>query len=124
MSIILAKILGLYFLAIGLSLVLNPQQFQKFKGFIHNESAMILGGIIALMIGATIVSLHNMWVFEWPVIITILGWWSLIKGFGILAFPEISNHFEFLFNRKSSFYRFLGLTYLAIGLFLGYHGMY
>lgn len=123
MSIILAKILGLYFLAIGLSFVLNPQQFQKYQDFIKSESTMLLGGIVALIIGATVVSLHNIWVFGWPVIITILGWWSLFKGFGILTFPGFSNHFAFMFNRESSFYRLIGLIYMAVGLFLGYHGM-
>lgn len=122
MSIILAKILGIYFLAIGLSFVINPDLFKHYARLIKDEGFMMLGAIIALLFGATIISLHNIWSFEWTVIITILGWWSLIKGFGIMAYPDFIKYFSFVFNRPEAFYRGLGLLWVAVGLFMAYHG--
>lgn len=122
MSILLAKILGIYFLAIGLSFVMNPDLFKRYAKLVKDEGFMTLGAIIALFLGATIVSLHNLWIFAWPVLITILGWWSLIKGFGILAYPDFTKYLSFVFNRPESFYRGLGFIWIAIGLFFAYHG--
>jgi hypothetical protein len=123
MSLILAKFLGLYFLCVGISAVLNPNRFGKiFDTFKQNEGILTLGAIIALIFGALIVSVHNIWVMDWAVIITILGWWAIIKGVGILAFPRFLDLFSFISKRSDSFYRVIGLIYSLFGLFLAYKG--
>lgn len=124
MSILLAKIFGIYFFTLGLSFLLSPQQFKKFDLFLKDDNAMLLGGIIGVLLGAAIISLHNIWMFGWPVIITILGWWSLIKGFGILTFPEFAGYFNFMSGKADHFYRMIGFIYLVLGLFIGYHGWF
>ena len=87
MTIILAKILGLYFLAIGLAVLIDPDRFRKIYQQIKNdENFLLMGGILALLIGAFVVSVHNNWVLGWPVIITLLGWVGLIKGFVLIAY--------------------------------------
>jgi uncharacterized protein YjeT (DUF2065 family) len=123
MSMLLANILGIYFFTIGLSIMLRPQQFKKMEQFVKDDSAMLLGAIIGILFGAVIISLHNIWIMGWPVIITILGWWSLIKGFGIMTFPSFLERFTFFFGRSDSFYRITGLLYAAVGAFLLFHGM-
>jgi uncharacterized protein YjeT (DUF2065 family) len=123
MSMLLANILGIYFFTLGLSFMLRPQQFKKMEQFVKDDSAMLLGAIIGILFGAVIVSLHNLWVVGWPVIITILGWWSLIKGFSIMTFPGFMNRFAFIFGRADSFYRIMGVCYAILGAFLLYHGM-
>lgn len=123
MSIILAKILGLYFLAIGIAFFTNFDRLKKgFNQIMTDEGFLFYGGLLALLIGAFIVSVHNFWVMRWPVVITILGWWSLIKGFGLLIYPNFNNLFSFFLNRSKGFYLGLGAIYTLIGLFLAYHG--
>lgn len=82
----------------------------------------MMGGIIALLFGAIVIGLHNHWVMEWPIIITLLGWWSLIKGFGLLVYPDFTKIFSFIQNRSDTFYRLISLLYNILGLFLLYKG--
>lgn len=123
MTIILAKIFGLYFLAIGIALVINPNRFKKiYQQSMDDENFLLFGGVLALLIGAFIVSIHNVWVLQWPIIITLLGWWSLSKGFFLLIYPEFIKLFSFMQTRSIKFYQILGLTYIVFSLFFIYKG--
>lgn len=121
MTIILAKIFGLYFLAIGLAFIANPDRLKSmYQQIKSDENFLLLGGMLALLIGAVVVSTHNVWIFGWPVIITLLGWWSLIKGFALIIYPDFIKVFSFIQNRSDMFYRIMGPVYAAFGLFLLY----
>jgi hypothetical protein len=123
MSIILAKILGFYFLALGLAFFLNTNRLKNiYSGISKDENFLFMGGILALLIGAVIVSIHNEWVWGWPVIITVLGWWSLIKGFTLFAYPDFIKLFSFLENQSDLFYKTISLFYIVLALFLLYKG--
>lgn len=123
MSILLAKILGLYFVGIGLAFLINQERLKNiYKQISRDEPFLLIGGILALLIGSVIVTLHNYWIMGWPVIVTIIGWWSLIKGFSILAFPGFIKFFSFLQNKSKLFYTCLILVYVVLGLFLLYKG--
>lgn len=121
MSLILAKILGLYFLAIGLAFMISPERFKRlYPQIAKDENFTLLGGIIALFIGATIISIHNEWVLRWPLIITLLGWWSLIKGFTLLIYPQSMKWFSFIQNQSKNTYRVISFFYIILGSFLLY----
>lgn len=123
MSLILAKVLGLYFLVIAAAFFFNANRFKNLYGRIaQDENFLFLGGLLAVLIGAVIISVHNEWVWGWPVVITILGWWSLIKGGMLLIFPDSIKFFSFIQNQPLMFYRILSLVYLGFGVFLAYKG--
>lgn len=121
MSIVLAKILGLYLLGIGIAFLVSPTNFKRMLVVAKkDEGFQFLGGIFGLLIGAVIVSIHNFWVLGWPVIITILGWWSLIKGLALLVYPKFIDLFSFMQNKSDNYYRVFSLIYIILGLFLVY----
>ena len=123
MTIILAKIFGLYFLSVGIALLFDPKRFSDiYQQMMKNEAVLFFGWIMALYIGAFVVSVHNVWVFDWPVILTIVGWWSLIKGVGLMAYSGFAQSFSFMFQRSDNFYRGLGVIAFLLGLFLAYQG--
>lgn len=122
-SIILAKIFGIYMLTVGISLFLNPSRFREFyKNFFENQGLLLTGGIIALLFGATVVSFHNVWEWNWTVLITILGWWAIIKGAGLLALPNFANFFRPILELENMGYRWIGLLFALLGLFFCYQG--
>ena len=74
-------------------------------------------GFTLLVMGALLVQYHNIWVKDWTVLITILAWAILIKGFLLIAYPQVLLSFKGLYkNIKSSW----GFVFVAIGLVLGY----
>ena len=54
----------------------------------NNQSATIILGMFALLAGLAIVNAHNLWVSDWRVIITILGWLAIVRGALSLLFPN------------------------------------
>lgn len=40
-----------------------------------------------MVFGLMVVSVHNVWVWHWSLIATIVGWGMLIKGLFFIAFP-------------------------------------
>ncbi|HAK53772.1 MAG TPA: hypothetical protein DCM54_17980 [Gammaproteobacteria bacterium] len=45
-----------------------------------DKAFVISTGYITLLLGLVTVIAHNVWVADWRVIITVLGWTTLIKG--------------------------------------------
>lgn len=125
MSIILAKILGLYFLSVGLSFMMYPDRLRRiYPQVMKDEGFLMLGGVLALLIGAFVISVHNIWVLGWPVIITILGWWSFVKGFALITYPDFINFSSFIQSRSTLFFRVISSIYFVLGLFLVYKGFF
>ena len=53
-----------------------------------DKAFVISTGYITLFMGLITVVLHNVWAFDWRIIITVLGWSTLIKGIIKIGFPE------------------------------------
>ena len=54
-----------------------------------NKSFVISTGYITMLMGLVTVILHNFWVAEWKLAITILAWSTLIKGIVKIGFPDV-----------------------------------
>lgn len=124
MSLILAKILGPYLLALGVGLFLNSERYRRiFQQSLNEPHIVFLASLVTLLIGASTMSLHNVWVWEWPVVITILGWFSLVKGFLGVSFPDFIQKFSSLREAKNVSYKLLGALYIILSGFLIYKGI-
>jgi len=85
------QVLGIMYLAVGIGIITSRDFYNKiFEGFMDSPPAFYLGGLVALVIGYLLIAFHNIWVKDWPVIITIIGWIALIKGILLIAFPKVS----------------------------------
>lgn len=123
MTIILAKIMSLYLLVCGSACMLNPDYFREiYIGSISNKMFPLIGGILSTLVGAVFISIHNEWVMSWPLIITLVGWWSLVKGFILLSCSNAISSFSFLEKRSNRFYRLTSLTWILAGLFFAAKG--
>ena len=49
----------------------------------------LFSGLYALLMGLAVVVLHNLWVADARVIVTILGWVALVIGVVLLLAPEV-----------------------------------
>ena len=86
-SIFLARFWGSFFVIFGLLFIIT-KQLGKTIEMTENKAFVISTGSITLLVGLVTVILHNMWVADWRVVITILGWSTLIKGIMKVGFPE------------------------------------
>lgn len=88
LSNFLAELWGIIITIVSLTLLINLKQLEKLFVKIENKATIFFFGIITLIIGITIVLVHNVWALDWRVSITIFGWLTLLKGLDLLFFPE------------------------------------
>jgi hypothetical protein len=86
-SIFLARLWGSFFVIFGLLFIIT-RQLGKTIEMTDDKAFVISTGYITLLMGLVTVILHNVWVADWRVVITILGWSTLIKGVMKIGFPE------------------------------------
>lgn len=123
MSVMFAKVFGLYFLAVAALALLRPYRMKNLYDRVSkDENFIFLGALIALLLGAFVISVHNLWVWKWPLLITIIGWWGLIKGYMLIIYPESIKFFAFIQNRSNTFYRILGVIWFILAAVLLYFG--
>ena len=90
LSNFLANIFGLSIIAVSLSLLLYPKNIKKIFDSVQNETILFSTGIISFVIGTAMILSHNIWTYDWRVIVTLLGWVILIKGIIRLFLPELA----------------------------------
>lgn len=81
-------------------------------------SITFLNGALLFVGGISIVRVHNFWLRSWPLLITLVGWFTLLLGLLRLFFPtaqQAGEHF--------STYVLLSV-FFAIGTFLTLKGYY
>ena len=122
-SIFLAKALGLYLVIVGAGMLINSEKFKQMLLPILKDPGMVLfTGFFALVVGIPMVVVHNLWVMDWRLIITLLAWLTLLKGVVRMFFPEfIINQTSIWIENKGMYYG-LVIFLIALGFLLLYFG--
>lgn len=124
-TIFLSRLLGLYCLLIGLSMVTHKQTtVDTIEALIRNPPALFIVGAIALGAGLAMVLGHNIWSGgALPVVVTLVGWMSLIKGLLLLFLsPEAAvGLFIGGLHYEQLFYLYAAIA-LIFGVYLTYGG--
>lgn len=111
--IFFARLWGVYFIVFG-SLAIITKQLGRTIEMTDDKAFVISTGYTSFLMGLVTVLLHNIWVWNWTVIVTILGWSTMIKGITKIGFPEQIKKQAQRFKKKqlisSIFLLFLGLS--------------
>jgi hypothetical protein len=68
-------------LAVGAGILINPKPFHTMAGeVVRSVTLVYLFGLFDFAAGLAIVLTHNVWVANWRVLITLIGWLMLIRG--------------------------------------------
>lgn len=111
------------FVVLGLALLFKPQMFRTIlQEFIGSATWLYLAGFFGLLGGMALVLTHDLWVPDWRLIITLIGWITIVRALISIFQPRwivaagtaILGHFGV----------FLGAAVinLIIGLVLSYFG--
>ncbi len=124
LSILIAKIISLIYLSVGIGAIFSADYYRRLvDDLFDNAGLTYVTGFMTVVIGVLIVNYHNIWAWDWIVLITMIGWLALIKGVLIIAFPKFVQGYSKLFFDGRGFSIF---PYLAIfmGLLFGYFGFF
>ncbi|MBN2306591.1 hypothetical protein JXD20_01265 [Candidatus Peregrinibacteria bacterium] len=121
LSILVAKILALLYLSAGVAALGGKITFAKIVDDFEKSPALtFMTGLFSITVGMLMVEYHNIWVKDWPVLITIIGWAALIKGVMFIAWPQKISFFKPWYKKTQVW----GILMIAIGLLFGYLGFF
>lgn len=101
-TIFFAQLWGSFFVIFGLLFIITGQLGKTIE-MTDDKAFVISTGYITLLMGLVTVILHNLWVADWRVVITILGWSTMIKGIAKIGFPELIHKQAQRFKKKQMF---------------------
>jgi len=124
-TLFLSRLLGLYFLICGLAMIVHKQVFtDAIATASGNPVAMWYFSLIVALAGLAMVLVHNVW-SKSPVavIVTLLGWLTLLKGIAYLFLPAkwLAGCFQAVLNSAAYFYSATAFM-LVLGAYLTYEG--
>lgn len=120
LSFLLGKIMGITLIIIGLSVIFNKKLLKKaVEDLAISGGLMFMTGFVMLLLGIIVIVAHNIWVWGWPVIVTILGWCLLLRGVFMLF---LSSKFITFINNMilKRYYQHLAWIMIVVGLYLSY----
>ncbi len=112
-SYYLARFWGSLFIILGLGSVL-VKLLGRVINYTEDKTITVSTGYITFLLGLVTVTLHNIWVFDWRLAITILGWTTLLKGIEKIAFPDRVNKKAQMFKGGQKLW---GFVIFLIGAF-------
>jgi hypothetical protein len=84
----IAALLGPTLIATAVSLLANLDILQTLiEGLSQSPALIMIAGYAAFVPGLAIVYFHNRWTNGWPVLVTVMGWLSLVVGLLRMVFP-------------------------------------
>ena len=115
-SFFLAKFWGWYLIIFFTILSFNPKRIIQILKDLQDQKFVILISFVAIIIGLLNILTHNIWEADWRLIITLIGWVSLIIGLSLFIFPARTSKFLEYLNIK--FVQLLYMLLLIVGVFL------
>jgi uncharacterized membrane protein len=123
LSIFIARTLGVIYLTVGIGLFLFREIYVlAFRKILENPGYALLGGFMAIVGGMALVTYHNLWVNDWRVVITIIGWIALIKGVILLLVPGYLDIFKGILQVRKG--KGLTIAIVLFGLIFTYLGFF
>jgi len=124
-TLFLSRLLGLYFLICGLAMLVHKQVFTDALALVPgNPLALLWSAMIISLAGLAMVLVHNVW-SKSPVVVvvTILGWSTLLKGILYLLLPAtwLGAFFQAVLNCGAYLYSATAFM-LVLGAYLTYEG--
>jgi hypothetical protein len=122
-SIFLARLIGPVMALVGVSLLANEAAFRKMAlEFLRTPALIFFSGMILMPAGLAVVLSHNVWVMDWPVIITLLGWAAVISGAIRVFAPERATKAGKNFLTRKIFTTAAAAIWVVVGAVLCYFG--
>ncbi len=115
-TIFFAQAIGLYLLIIAIVMLTRASYYQGILTHLKvGSSTVVVTAAFGLVLGILIVLTHNLWISESEVLITLVGWFLLIKSICWLSFPE--------FMVKMAHKMYSGWGYYAVAILAGVIGV-
>lgn len=121
-AIFAAKVFGVFMLSLSVGLMVEKKHFMKvYNNFVDEPVATFTLAALLILIGMLLVVNYNVWMWNWTVLITLMGRGSLIKWVVMLALPV---HTQKMSKKIVSehYLSMVSVLVLLLGLVFAYYG--
>jgi hypothetical protein len=88
-STYLARLIGPVLAVIGVSMLLNPGSYLAIATAMLQQPALLyFAAVVGLVGGVALVMAHNVWAADWRLILTLLGWISIVDSASWILLTE------------------------------------
>ena len=124
-SILIARLIGPILLVAAIAMLVDVKDMQKMaREFLESRALIFLSGFLTMLAGLAIANSHNIWIMDWPVIITLFGWAMIIGGAIRIAFPSVVRSIGSAMMENPMIIRVSGAAWAIVGAFLTYKGYF
>jgi hypothetical protein len=125
MQDIIGQVVAWLLLVLGLSYTVNtPMWLRVVRDAMAEPARYFFMVILTLVLGLAIIAGHNVWVADWPVIVTLFGWILVAKSTLFLLFPRVMGIFTGWTDRfMTTWIRAGGLLLTVLGAILVYRSL-
>ena len=124
-SILIAKLIGPILLVAAATMLADVKSLQEMaRDFLASRALIYVTGVLAMLGGLAIVNNHNVWIADWPFIITLFGWMMIIGGAVRMALPSAVRSIGGAMMKNPTMLRVSGALWTLIGAFLTYKGYF
>jgi hypothetical protein len=123
-SLVMAHVIGLYLIIIAIVMIARADHYRSMINKLQGDSGVIMvSASFGLVLGLIMLVIHNTWLWESEVLITIIAWLVTIKSILWLSFPEkMVAVSKVIYSGKS--YYVMATIAIVIGIALLTHGYY
>ncbi len=92
-TLFVLQIAGPGFVLMGLAMLLDSKRMKKlYVDVFDNDGLCFLFGLVLFVLGMAMVLKHNVWGNFNEVVVSIIGWGSIVKGVMFLLFPKFGKN--------------------------------
>ena len=123
LTIYLAELLGLYIALVGVVMIVRPRAMRDvLVAFIDQHPLLFLLATPRVLIGLAIALGHNRWSGTLPIVVTLIGWITLLRGIAMWLVPAETERKMVAYFCRSGPYYTAAMIALVLGLWLAYAG--
>ncbi len=122
LTIFLASIWGPALLAVGLGIFISRKYYVRMYHELEKETlAVLCFGMLAITAGIAQIHFHNVWNTFTQIVVSLLGWATLLKGFAMVIAPGFVDRGGD-WTVKSKILPFSGALMVILGIYLSWVG--
>jgi hypothetical protein len=117
MTDLITAVFSVLILILGCSVVLQAGLWLQWaRKLVESPDSILWVSLLLLPMGLVIVFGHNIWAWEWRVVVTVFGWLITVKYTFYLLWPQAVKYFSGLLQRDLvPLLRTSGLLYMLAG---------
>lgn len=118
-SVVISQVLGLYMLIMSIIMIARAKYFREVILKVQPDDMLIvMSGTFTLFLGILLVTVHNHWVWDPTVLITIVSWLIFFKAICLLAFPKCTLSWSQRLYAGPGYYITLGIVFILGAILL------